>query len=192
MAGNCGWRDTTVATRRQILEQQKQKALQKAEQAAKRAKEIEKLIAKSDRTRENRRKYIVGGYLLRALEEGKAPCQTFEELIHILNISLVTDRDREVFDLPKLAKKPKRARRKKKAATITVEASDTGTAKTITTTLPTSLIEATVSPPAVIHTDVPVHDVANDQEDREENIPLPHPHVLPEASDQSVAQHFNL
>lgn len=143
-----------MPTKEEQLQKQRDKHLEQVEQAKKKARQIELLLAKEKRRKENRRKYIAGGYLLRALLEKETPCQTYEELLEILSITLTTDRDRQVFDLPILSKKEKKQRKQARANATDPMASKPAAQQPKTserspqkrTSLPAALIAETIAP----------------------------------------------
>ncbi|NEZ61032.1 hypothetical protein [Adonisia turfae] len=143
-----------MVTKEEQLQKQRDKHLEQAEQAKKKARQIDLLLAKEKRRKENRRKYIAGGYLLRALLENETPCQTYEQLLEILNITLTTDRDRVVFELPVLSPEEKKQRKKASATSAKPITAQSGRQKPKAsepssqkrTSLPASLVAETIAP----------------------------------------------
>ncbi|MEO1743216.1 MAG: hypothetical protein AAFR99_15575 [Cyanobacteria bacterium J06629_9] len=177
-----------MATREEILRQQRDRALEKAAQEQKRAKQIERLLASEFRKRENRRKYIAGGYLLRALLEGEKPCESYEDLLKILDQTLNKNIDRRAFDLAELdadtRAKRKTKRRKKQTAVERQPADKTKPASFKKTSLPPSLIEATLTGQSVKNQrKEDTAKVANDPD-------VPPAHRLPQSGKDLAAQ-FN-
>lgn len=177
-----------MATREEILRQQRDRALEKAAQEHKRAKQIERLLASEFRKRENRRKYIAGGYLLRALIEGEKPCHSYEDLLKILDQTLNKNIDRRAFDLPELDSetraKRKNRRRKKQTMVAAQSAAKTTPQSKKKTSLPPALIEATMVGQAV---EKRPDDGASDKPHAST---VPPAHRLPE-SNRDLASHFN-
>ncbi|MEO1148326.1 MAG: hypothetical protein AAFY26_22335 [Cyanobacteria bacterium J06638_22] len=194
-----------MATREQMLRQQREKHLERAASSHKKAKQIEKMLAAEKRRKENRQKYIAGGYFLRALLENKTPCQSYEELLATLDRTLTKNIDRRAFDLPELPEKGKKPRKNAaKAQKVTPskqpnsDRQPPATAKpkqALETSLPDSLVAATAqqrqssSPePAQNHQIQP--SVA---EPTQPQIPQPTKNkVLPERREEELIEEFNL
>lgn len=184
-----------MATKEEILLQQRDRALEKAAQEQQKAKQIERLLAGEYRRKENRRKYIAGGYLLTALMEGQQPCHTYEDLLRVLDKTLTKDVDRRAFDLKELTSEEKAKRRPKRRRKSSIpkakKASSKSQSKDIQipkTSLPPSLVEATLTghaDTAQNGTEVPV--IANDTAPVE--TPSPRRTPLPE-NPQDASRHF--
>lgn len=200
-----------MASREESLKRKRKKHLEQMTISQKKAKQIEKLLAAEKRSKDNRRKFIAGGYLLRALQEDQLPCQTYEELLQILDKTLTKNIDRRAFDLPELpnkrSEKPRKQRRAKtqnvaqsasqntsQNATKANQAPDTRPAPpTQRTSLPPSLVSATVARQMQAHRDL-------DNNRRQQPPPtkpsVTHepakPKLLPERPQEELIDEFNL
>lgn len=195
-----------MATREELLRQRHERELEKVEQLQKKAKQTERVLALLKRKRENRRKYIVGGHILDALtfdgaqakerlqqlirifsQDAERSSQTvFEALKAALDKTLVTDQDRLAFDLKPLPKqrKSKKGRRTQQeidAARIK-ETTETQPTPAKSTSLPPSLIEATIVPPS--RSDAVAEDIVVGNREQRPPRPLPQ-------SNTALEEHFN-
>jgi hypothetical protein len=199
-----------MASRLEILNQRLQRERQEEAELLKRKKLLKVQIARLERKVADRRKYIVGGHVLSALEERDAEaCQRFVALVRAFNVqqhpnqdavfealrdifneTLVTDVDRRAFELAPLpdAAKPKRRRRSQKAIKAAQKRPKTPDQPIeVITTLPPALVEATIASPVKTVVGPPAP-AANDVETPPKKQPRPR---LPEPAEDLDA-HFNL
>ena len=195
-----------MVTREQMLLQQREKHLERAASSQKKAKQIEKVLAAEKRRKENRQKYIAGGYLLKALLENETPCQTYEELLEILDRTLTKDIDRRAFNLPELSKKSPKFQRKqpkarksktKKEDSIERVVDDSLPNQPHVSTLPASLVASTVergttSLEGTMASPKEVPPSAKPSKQAATSPAPPKSKVLPEKRDEDLIEEFNL
>ncbi len=173
-----------MASREEMLLRQRKKHLEKVAVSQKKAKQIEKLLATEKRRKDNRRKFIAGGFLLKTLMEGQTPCQTYEELLQILDKTLTKNIDRRAFDLPELPEKRTKNRRKKdRTQENQPKSTIQPTVKRLqTTSLPPSLVSASVAKQMNDHSPQTPPNPSDGQKRK----------LLPERREEDLIGEFNL